>query len=970
MRLRVRSVLLLGIIATFLLPSIAAAQSAITGLVRDTTGAVLPGVTVEASSPVLIEKVRTAVSDEQGRYTIVDLRPGTYNVVFALAGFNTLRHEGLELPANFTATVNADLRVGALEESITVTGDAPVVDVTTTQRTQVMNRELLDAVPSARNNTGLAALMPGVRMSNTDVGGNQQMEQIYMTVHGSRQTDTTMQVDGMNLNSLMNGGQVQAYFSDAANAEISFQTSGAGADVSAGGVRINMIPKEGGNRFSGSAFVGGTDGSWQSDNVTDELRQRGLQSGDRVDHISDYNFALGGPIMRDKLWFFGTWRRIATNEVVANSFYDDGSPAIEDQWIQNQMVRLTWQMTPSNKITAYHDRYPKFKGHELGAFTDPARAAGRRDPEHALYYTGQAKWTSTLTPRLLLETGYSTNIEMLLISFQPGIKKERGTPEWFSTVRHVDRLRGTNTVSGGLENGIYPSKFVVSSMASYVTGSHNFKAGLQWGFGNYRTSYETNGDLYQYYDNGVPSLVLVYNTPVYQRERLNRDMGIFAQDSWTIRRLTVNAGVRFEHFNAEIRDQGVPAGRFVPLREVSRLSDYPNWNDITPRLGLSYDLFGNAKTALKLAANKYMAGQTTDFPARYNPNALQFEFRSWTDRNGDDIAQDTEIGASQNSRFGLPVQTIRPEDDLQREYDWVYNLGIQHEVTRGLGVSANWYRRSSHDMRVTENIALSLNDYTPINIFNPLDGSTFTIYNLNASKFGQVDRIDRTSTDSDLRQRVFNAVELGFNARFGRLSGFGAYTMDRSLSVYCDGSNIGSTLGTTIATDPNTLRFCDERELDIPFRHEIKFAGSYTLPYDVQVNAAFQTYTNVSNAAANPTGARRAQWNLTRTTRYPADCPAPCPAGALVAPNLTLANLEVPLIAPGTQFLPRHNQLDLGIRKLFRVRNIQVSGQFDIFNATNSNLIKTELQTFGPSLFRPSSILQPRTLRLAAQMRF
>src|SRR2546425_3528201 len=273
-----------------MVPTIATAQSAISGLVRDATGAVLPGVTVEASSPVLIEKVRTAVTDAQGRYTIVDLRPGIYTVTISLTGFNTFRSEGLELPANFTATVNADLRVGSIEESVTVTGASPVVDVQNTQRTQVVSRELLDALPTARNYAGLAALMPGVRMTNTDVGGNQQMEQIYMTTHGARLTDVTVQVDGMALNSLLSDNQVQAYFSDAANAEMTYQTSGLGADVSGGGVRINMIPREGGNRFSGSLFVGGTDGKWQGNNVTPALTARGLKGGNRVTHIYDINF--------------------------------------------------------------------------------------------------------------------------------------------------------------------------------------------------------------------------------------------------------------------------------------------------------------------------------------------------------------------------------------------------------------------------------------------------------------------------------------------------------------------------------------------------------------------------------------------------------------------------------------------------------------------------------------------------------
>jgi hypothetical protein len=965
LRALVRSFCFLSVFV--LLPSAAVAQSAITGVVRDTTGAVLPGVTVEAASPVLIEKVRTGISDEQGRYTIVDLRPGTYTVTFTLSGFNTLKHEGLELPANFTATVNGELRVGALEESITVTGDAPVVDVSTTQRTQVLNRELLDAVPSARNYSGLAALMPGVRSSNTDVGGNQQMEQIYMTVHGSRQTDTTVQVDGMMLNSLMNNGQVQAYFSDAASSEVSFQTSGVGADVSSGGVRINMIPKEGGNRFSGSAFVGGTDGDWQSTNVTDELRQKGLVSGDRVAHITDFNFALGGPIKRDKLWFFGSWRRISTDEVVPDNFYPDGSPGIEDQWIQNQLVRLTWQMTPSNKLTAYHDRYPKFKGHEMGARTDPVTAAQRRDPEHALYYTGQVKWTSTVTSRLLLETGYSTNIEYLLISNQPGIKKERGTPEWFATTRKTDTLLGTATRSGTLENGIFPERYVVSSIASYVTGSHNIKTGVQWSFGDYRLSYDVNGDLYQVYLNGAPSTVTVFNTPVYARERLNRDLGMFAQDSWAINRLTLNYGVRFESFNAEIKQQSVSAGRFAPLREIGRVPDMPNWFDITPRFGVAYDLFGDARTALKGSINKYMAGQTTGYPARYNPNQLQFESRTWLDLNRDDIAQDNEIGAPVNSRFGLPVATIRP-DDLEREYDLVYNAGIQHELRRGLAVSANWYRRSVHDMRQGQNVAISMEDYTPLQIFNPLDGSQFTVYNLNANKRGLVDRVDRTSTDSDLRSRVFNAYEFGFNARFGKGSAFGGYTFDRLMEVECDGTNelinVGATTDTRgpgYVTDPNTLRFCDDREIGIPWRHELKFAGSYTIWYDIQVNAAFQSYTGA------PTGVN---WTITPTLNYPSTCAAPCPVGQRVIPNMTLPTLVVQLVPPGTRFLPRHNQLDFGVRKLFRFRGMQISGQADIFNLNNSSRINSETTAYGPSLGRPSAILQPRTLRLAAQMRF
>jgi hypothetical protein len=622
------------------------------------------------------------------------------------------------------------------------------------------------------------------------------------------------------------------------------------------------------------------------------------------------------------------------------------------------MVRLTWQVSSKNKLTAFHDRYPKFKGHEMGARFDPVTAAQRRDPEHALYYTGQVKWTSTLSSRLLLEAGYSTNIEMLLISNQPGIKKERGTPEWYATTRHNDILLGTNTVSGSLETGIYPHRQVFSGIASYVTGSHNIKSGVQWSFGKYRTSYDVNGDLYQLYQNGVPSFVTVYNTPVYGIERMNADLGTFVQDSWTFRRMTVNAGVRFEYFNASIEEQGVPAGRFAPLRQIARSPDMPDWFDVTPRFGFSYDLFGNAKTALKASFNRYMAGQTTAYPQRYNPLAIQSERRTWIDRNNDDIAQDSEIGPPVNARFGQPVATIRPDEDLGREYDLVYGLGIQHELRAGLGVTANWSRRGAYHLRRTDNTLVSLSDYSPLDIINPLDGSPITVYNLNPAKLGLVDRIDRTATDSDLRRRKYNGVELGFNARIKNASAFGAYTFDRDSSVNCDGSNASGS----IATDPNTLRFCDESKLDIPLRHEFKAAGSYLLPWwGIQVNTALQSYTG------NQT---RVDWTLSRSARYPAGCPAPCQPNALVVPTLTVPSLVVALIEPGSKLYPRHNQWDLGIRKLFKVRNMQWSGQVDIFNLNNSSRVNGETQAFGPSLGRPTAILQPRLVRLAAQLRF
>src|SRR5438477_9485420 len=257
-----------------IVPGTAVAQSAIAGLVKDTSGAVLPGVTVEVSSPALIEKARTGVSDAQGNYKIVDLRPGVYTVTFSLTGFAPVKREGLELPSNFTMSVNADLRVGSLEETVTVTGESPVVDVQTNTRAAVLPRDVLDAVPNAHTLQSVGQLVVGVTLTIPDVGGSQAMQQTYFSVHGAGAAQTAVLMDGMIINGLQGDGAIQSYLNDAGNQEMNYQTGGGSGDSPTGGVKLNMIPREGGNRFSGSMFLGVE--NWQSDNFTQELKDKGV----------------------------------------------------------------------------------------------------------------------------------------------------------------------------------------------------------------------------------------------------------------------------------------------------------------------------------------------------------------------------------------------------------------------------------------------------------------------------------------------------------------------------------------------------------------------------------------------------------------------------------------------------------------------------------------------------------------------
>ena len=338
-------------VCLLLAPAGASAQSAIAGVVKDTSGAVLPGVSVEASSDVLIERFRTVTTDGAGQYRIVDLRPGVYVVTFTLQGFQTLRRERVDLPSDFTASINADLRVGALEESVTVTAESPIVDVTTAVHTQVLNRDTIDSIPTGRTIQGMGQLIVGISLNLPDTGGARAMQQTYMSTHGMTTANTTVLVDGMMVNGLQSDGAVQSYFNDAMNQEVSYQTSGIGADTQAGGVRLNMIPREGGNRFSGDFKSAYRPGTWQGNNLTQRHLDKGLQTGNATDRIVDFTVSQGGPILKDKLWFFATARYISVNNFIPDTFLDDGSKGVDDQFIKSGLARLTWQVSPRNKLS-------------------------------------------------------------------------------------------------------------------------------------------------------------------------------------------------------------------------------------------------------------------------------------------------------------------------------------------------------------------------------------------------------------------------------------------------------------------------------------------------------------------------------------------------------------------------------------------------------------------------------------------
>ena len=997
--MRIRAIRVASLLAvTLLLPVLVYAQSQFTGQVRDESGGILPGVLVEASSPALIEKSKTVITDEQGRYTIVDLRPGVYRVTFTLTGFSTVVRQEVELPSNFVATINAEMIVGSLAETITVSGQAPMVDVTQASRTDVVTRDMLDVLPTTRHVFSVSNMLPGIRFTTPDIGGSRQMEQTNPRGHGVNGAQAQEAVDGMSTSS-QESNIVWTYVNDSVVQEVTVTTAAHPAEVQAGAMRMNMIPKDGGNVFSGSVFLGGSDGSWQASNIDDYLRSQNVTRGNGIAHVQTFNGALGGPIKRNRLWFFVTARHASTDEVVANVGEVIVTPQGEqlrstiDQYIRDALGRVTWQINQKNKFAAFFNRTWKRKGKDYGPGSDP-RAGSYRDPRTGKYAVGQAKYTNTLSARWLLEAGYSSPINHITIDNEPGISLPRYAasgqldPAWLANARREDSANNINPrcalsigcrawVSNGQDQRTIATGHRTVASVSYVTGTHNVKLGIDRSFGWARVYTERQADLIQSYQNNRPTSVTVFSTPGARDVFVNYDLGYYAQDSWTMKRLTLNIGLRVDNFRSMYEESSNPPGRFVPGRFFPERRNIPNWNnDLAPRLSGAYDLFGNGRTALKASWSKYYERLTGGFANTYAPG-VQTETRNWFDcdlnaaktacsglvlpTNSDDIAQDNEIGLSGTSNFGTTVSDRDMDPNIERQGDTEITATISHQLLRRLSVTAGWYHRTYQDLRQMDRTLITTSDYTSfttpmpdisrdetlVGVIDPHE--VLTVYNLNAAKRSVFNTagVDKNVDD----QSIYDGFDVTFNARLGGgTTLFGSWTVERNVSAFCsiDDNPNGPPVADlyTAASVSNGGRFCDQRNFDVPFTHLFKVSGAYPIQWiGVDVGVIVQSYAG-----------------LARTITY--QPPANLFPGGRTNTETIILN------EPGSLYHPRYNQIDLNLKKNFRYGSKTYSGQIDFFNLLNGNAIFARQDAVGNSLGDVTTILQGRLIRLAFQMKF
>jgi hypothetical protein len=516
----------------------------------------------------------------------------------------------------------------------------------------------------------------------------------------------------------------------------------------------------------------------------------------------------------------------------------------------------------------------------------------------------------------------------------------------YGSVSHQDTVLGTQYVAAlsAAASGSGPASMpalshVWQASLSYVSGAHAFKVGVQdrWGYAkDIRTN--INGDLIQQYQSSRPSTVNILNTPFNNQVDVNADLGVYVQDTWTMKRLTISPGLRWDHFNSSIPEQTVPAGRFVPARHFDPIPDIPNWNNVWPRVGASYDLTGRGRTAVKGNFGVYVQSQGPGFASTYNPAVFSTDQRTWDDVNRDDIAQENEIGPPRNLTFGIR-RNQNPDPDIRRPYQRVWDVGIQHELLKNLSVSASYNQRSFYNIIWTENLAIPFSEYTLLSIPDPRgNGQQLPVFNVSRSAFGQVNELDSNSSNNT---RAYKGVDLGFNLRLPRGAAlFGGTSTGRTLTRTCDTEDPNYVS----AMNPG-LRFCDSNKFDVPLQTAFKLSGTYPLPYGVRLSGTFQ----------HTLGSERIiLYQVTRTQ----------------LPTLTAASVNVRLNEPGTEYNDTVNQLDFSVSKSFRKQNYEIRPEFSLFNALNANPVLTQTNTFGPALNNAITILPARMVRLGLTLKF
>jgi hypothetical protein len=811
------------------------------GIVQDEEGSPLPGVNVTIRSGALIKGMMSTVTAAAGNYRFIYLPVGKYEITFKLPGFKTLMKTDVLVSLRKTTTVNVTLEMSALEETVTVTGEAPVVDTKSSTIGTNFTIEMLQKIPSARDPWVLMEMTPGMVMSDQNVGGSRSGQQTSGYAYGSQRGQTSYNIDGLNMTDAAANGASAMYYDFDSFEEIQIETGAHSADIQTGGVVLNMITKSGGNKFSGGISLYGENDTLQSKNIPDTPQYESVGSGNPLDYFYEYGGELGGPILKDKFWFYGGFRSTVINRFIIG-YEVNGVPQTEYTNLTHGTFKLTWQPSNSHKLQGWFNYDNKYMPHRgAGPRRPPETTAYQNSPSY--FYHLEDTWT--LNPNLLLN--FKVGFNNMWYQTAPQKSVDMNKPAVL--IYYSEPYRRMYEDAYYTYSWYYSDRYQLTASADYfkddlLGGNHELKVGFEYNNTPFHTDRKFPGNITLYFD--YPDRTGPYRVWTFRQikwDETNEVYSAYVQDVFTLKKhLTINVGLRFDSTHMHVNESDVPGNQWteyytqktgnpVALHAPAR-KNVVEWNTLSPRLGFTYDLFNNGNSIFKVSLARY------SYQVSYEPvwriietGTWEVDY-SWNDANKDKLPQTNEFG---KIRFTDIAELVKINPKLKSPYTNEVVMGFEQRLTNDFGAGVNFIYREDRRTMWTDNLAIdSQRDYTPVTVQDPGpdgeygtadDGGNITVYNLAEDKVGLSDPY---VTERKGYLSYYKGIEFRATKRYAN-----KWQLMGSLTLGSDKVK----LPIEASDDPNNREFND----NVPAWNSVpvilKISGSYELPFGITVGA-------------------------------------------------------------------------------------------------------------------------------------
>jgi hypothetical protein len=941
---------LMAIVLGSVAPATAQGVGSISGTITDGSGGVMPGATITLTAAAGgVGSGQVAVTNEQGAYQFTRLVPGSYVVRAEMQGFRTAEQRDIEVNSDRVARADLKLEIGALEEGIIVSGQAPLLDTQTSLKQTVISREVLESLPNRTDVWSIARVIPGVILNKLDVGGTEAFLQSSASVRGTAD-ENKFTIDGMDVSALDGNATIAAMYLDPfAFQETNFMMGSGSAENSNGGLTFNMVTRSGTNQLHGGAMYNGTFGALaDARNFDSNLRSqllaavpaRALAANPNIEPNADIQTMfdagawLAGPAIKDKLWFAGTYHDQRLDSYKLGSYNPDGTPVLDDNTMWTATGKATWQVTRSMQLSYFHDLQYKLIGHRGGGTFADGRARNYNDKYPTV---NQLKFSSPFNTNKMFDVTYSRFRADDAFGSRPEVKP--------GDIATNDTTTQISEVALPTYRAIGMFRDQVRTTFSWFQGKHDVKAGYEYVDATRTSRFWSTSGLRANFANGVPTSVNTYLVQITQSDttygadiaELFRyeasEHGLFVQDRWTpIRKLVLNLGLRYDTSSSFQPATCRPDTQFAPRACYDKV-EAPTFKDAAPRFNLVYDLTGNGRTAIKFAANRYNQPLNISIIERLNPvavgNAVTSDQRSWVDANNDKIPQLSEIGPSPG--YVSVGANGRYAGDIKRPVSNEYTLEFQRELPQNMVFSVGYTYKSTRRNIVEADTIQTLASW----------GCPITVTEVTS---GQVVQVWRRATANS--QRLFyNSPDADTNYRGGDI------TLNKRMSnkwSLMAGASFGEVTSRTrggVRSDPHVVNYFDGETLataDRPWSYRL--SGVYELPYGVSASGTWQ---------------------------YQAGAPEET---TIVVTNQTISlpqgNTTLRVRQFGDTRLPNVSGLDLSFRKSFKFGGRTFAPRLDIFNATNETTVTARITQLGPTYQRISGIQRARLIKVGLNLEF